>query len=92
MSPPDLRDGSPRDRILRLCDLTRAPNGYVQTVRCRTCGHLAALPVAALLKRFGELTPIDRIRDRIPCSVCQGHAIEIRMMRLCDPGCPRQRG
>lgn len=84
--------GSPHDRIPRLRDWTRMPSGYVQTARCRGCGHLAALPVALLLRRFGELTPIERISHRITCSACQGRAIDIKMMRLCDPNCSRQRG
>lgn len=68
------------------------PSGYLQTARCGACGHLAALPVALLLKRFGALMPIDAVRERMTCSACKSHAIEIRMMRLCEPGCSRQRG
>lgn len=90
MAPSDAQ--GPHGRHQRLRDLSRTPDGYIQVARCQDCGHLAALPLAALLQRFGELTPVQQIRDRITCSACRSRATEIRMMRLCDPGCPRQRG
>ena len=82
----------PADRVSRLKDWASVPSGYVVVARCRDCGHRAALPVAILLRRFGESTPIDRVVGGITCSSCQSHAIEIRAARLCDPGCARQRG
>lgn len=83
---------SAHDSVPRLQDWTRMPSGYVQTARCRDCGRLAALPVALLLRRFGALAPIEQVSRRIACSACQSRRAEIRMMRLCDPGCARQRG
>ena len=83
---------SSHDPVPCLRDWTRIPRGYVQTARCRDCGHLAALPVALLLRRFGALAPIEQVSRRITCSACQGRRADIRMMRLCDPGCARQRG
>jgi hypothetical protein len=85
-------DVPPYDRTPRLRDWSRLSGNSVQVARCRACGHLAALPVALLLQRYDALTPIELVRERITCSSCRSREIDIRVMRLCDPGCPRQRG
>jgi hypothetical protein len=81
-----------RDRVPRLRNWAQAENGSVWAARCLDCGHVAALPVALLLHRYGALTPIELVRDRLTCSACKSRVIEVRLMGLCDPGCPRQRG
>ena len=80
------------DPVPRVGDWTRLPSGHVMTVRCRGCGHRAALPVALLLQRHGASAPADRVAASLRCGACRGRAVEIRSARLCDPGCARQRG
>ena len=81
-----------RDRLRRLRNLTSVPPGNVWMAKCR-CGHLAPLPVASLIKKHGELFPLDRALSRVRCTLC-GHigTAEAKLLRLCEPGCGRHRG
>ena len=60
--------------------------------KCR-CGHLAPLPVAAMVKKHGELLRIDAAMAQVKCTGC-GHSgeAEAKLFRLCEPGCGRHRG
>lgn len=60
--------------------------------RCQACGHQATLPVAALLKRWGELHLVEFAMNSLRCSACDQQDVAQVLVRLCDPGCPRQRG
>ena len=79
-------------RFDRLRNLRDVPHGHIWMGKC-ACGDLAALPVASLIKKYGELFAISTAMDRIACSGCgvSGKA-ELRLMRLCEPGCGRHRG
>lgn len=81
-----------RDRTPRLRDWGVAIHGMLRAARCRSCGHVAALPVAQLLRRFDGRTPIADLQARMVCSACGGRSVDVRTIRLCEPGCPRQRG
>lgn len=50
------------------------------------------LPVAALLKRFGELLLIEEALSDIKCAECGKSDAEAKTMQLCDPGCPEAQG
>ena len=80
------------DRYSRLRNLQDAPRGNVWMAKCR-CGHLAPLPVAVLIKRFGELFPIEQAMFHVKCSSCSKSGMaEAKLLRLCEPGCGRHRG
>jgi ribosomal protein S26 len=85
---------SPRDpnRIRRVRHLRCDAPGWVSVVICRKCGHMAALPYDRILKRFGELFPAEQAMLWVRCTACGAQCPEDRQMRLCEPGCPRQRG
>ena len=80
------------DRIPRLGSLTRTGPGWLWLAVCRECGHRGALPVAQLIRRWGELLPIESAMQHLKCSECGRGSVEARNVRLCEPGCPRQRG
>ena len=81
-----------KDRHSRLRNLREAPRGNVWMAQCR-CGHLAPLPVASLIKRYGELFPIDQAMFHVKCSACgKSGTAERKLLRLCEPGCGRHRG
>lgn len=81
-----------RDRLPRLRNLAKPPAGHVVMLRYK-CGHLAPLAVASLLRRYGELFPVEQALFHVACSACgkMGQA-EVRTMRLCEPGCGRHQG
>ncbi len=58
-----------QDRHARLRNLQDIPRGNVWMAKCR-CGHLAPLPVASLIKRYGELFPIEQAMFHVKCSAC----------------------
>ena len=59
---------------------------------CRGCGYMGALSYDRILARFGELYPAEQAMIWVRCVECGAVNPEARHMRLCEPGCPRQRG
>jgi hypothetical protein len=47
--------------------------------------------LAQLVARFGELCPIEKAMGWMRCSKCGAQDVAAVVLRLCDPGCPRQR-
>lgn len=80
-----------RDRLPRLRTLAVTPPGHVRMGRCLGCGYQAALPVALLLARFGELYPVELAIGRLHPTSCGGRKIESLLARLCSPDCLRRR-
>ena len=68
--------------------------GYIVMGVCTKCRRVAPFPIDALIKRFGEIYPVEQALMKLHCAGCQtwGRDIEPRWFRLCDLGCPRQRG
>lgn len=66
--------------------------GWIRLVRCNACGHQGMLPAARLLKKHGELALVEFALVGLKCSECAEYGATMRMVRLCEPGCPRQRG
>ena len=79
-------------RLRRLRSLREVAPGWLWVALCRGCGHRGALPVAQFLARWGDLLPVEAALARMRCSACGGCEVKARLLRLCDPGCPRQRG
>ena len=76
---------------LRHMQATAAP-GWVQVAVC-LCGRTAPIPVDRLIKRYGELMPVEQAMTRLRCAKCgEIGTAEHKAMRLCEPGYPRQRG
>lgn len=81
------------DRIPRLRSLNQRVPGFIQVGICGGCGYMAALPLAALLRRYGELYPVESAMMNVRCTDCgEAGKTQPRIVRLCDRGCPKQRG
>ncbi len=81
-----------RNRQLRLGSLKQTAPGWIRLAKCQGCGHQSALPLDALLRRWGELHLIEFAMDSLRCTKCGKQDVQHTMVRLCDPGCARQRG
>ena len=78
-------------RIPRLSSLRRTPAGHVRMAACLGCGHMAPLPVRELIRRYGELVPLEMALLHLRCEECQGSKVEARLVPLCESGCRRWR-
>jgi len=59
-------------------------------VICTSCGHQGVLPAERMLKKkYGELAPLEFCLLAIRYSACSGYGATMKMVRLCDPACPR---
>ena len=79
------------DRIQRLSSLQRTPRGFVRMAACLACGHLAPLPVRDLVRRYGEMCPVEMALLHLRCEDCSQSKVEARLIPLCEPGCRKWR-
>jgi len=91
MRPPDPRQPKPEDRTPRLFGLRQTPPGFVRMAVCLNCRHMAPLPVRDLVRRFGELCPVEMALLHLRCEECEQSKVEARLIPLCEPGCRRWR-
>ena len=49
------------------------------------------MPVDALIRKFGDLELVEFALVGLKCIACGHIGASALMLRLCDPGCPRQR-
>lgn len=80
------------DRVQRLSHLRTPVLGFFWMARCEVCRHLGALPVEQLIRAYGESAPTEGALLRLKCAACGERKVSAALMRLCDPGCSRQRG
>jgi hypothetical protein len=58
--------------------LGTAANAKVRLiVWCKTCGHQVEPDPAEMVARYGADTPVPDWRDRLVCSRCEGHNIDM---------------
>ena len=79
-------------RLRRLRSLREVAPGWLWVAPRHGCGHRGALPAAQLVARWGDLPPVEAALARMHCGTCKRCEVEARLLRLCDPGFPRQRG
>lgn len=77
---------------MRLRSLRQPGPGFLWLAVCEECSHAGGLPVRQLIKRFGELFPVEQAMFKLRCDECGSSKVAHRLARLCDRGCPRQRG
>jgi hypothetical protein len=46
------------------------------------------MPIDRLIRKYGELAIVEVV---LKCTECGGYGASALMMKLCEPGCPRQR-
>jgi len=79
------------DRHPRLRSWRQTPQGFVRMAVCLNCRHMAPLPVCDLVRRYGELCPIEMAVLHLRCEECRQTKVEARLMPLCEPGCRKWR-
>jgi hypothetical protein len=58
------------DRIPRLASLPPTPEAFVRMAVCLGCHHVAPLPVRDLVRRYGELFPVEMALIHLRCEEC----------------------
>ena len=82
-----------RDLTLRIRHLRQNARGSVWLAVCSACGHMGALPVGLLVARYGELEPVETALLKMRCDECRVVGrVTSKLVKLCEPGCGRQRG
>lgn len=85
--------GRNRDRVLKLKQLADQVPGYVRVGECQGCKHRSGLPLGLLIAKHGADFPAEYALIRLKCGACGVVGrVEHRLLRLCEPGCARQRG
>jgi hypothetical protein len=59
---------------------------------CNKCRHMGALPVEALIRKHGEDYLLEFATVGIRCSACGHLGATASTLKLCEPGCSKQRG
>jgi hypothetical protein len=84
--------GKDPNRQPRLHSVRETPRGWIRLATCTGCGHKGPLPAEQLIRKFGELELVEFALITLKCTACGGRGATASMIRLCEPGCPRQRG
>lgn len=85
--------GRNQDRVLKLRQLADQAPGYVRVGECQSCKHRSGLPLGLLIATHGPDAVADFALMRLKCASCgEIGRVEHRLLRLCEPGCARQRG
>ena len=85
--------GPNQDRMITLASLRIVARGYVRVGVCGGCSNIAALPIGLLAQKLGEDHPAEFAMRAVRCSVCgEKGKVKHKLMRLCEPGCGKQRG
>jgi hypothetical protein len=83
--------GKDPNRQPRLRSLRETPAGWIRLAACNACSHKGPLPVDQLIRKHGDLAFVEVVLVGLRCSACGGYGASALMMKLCEPGCPRQR-
>jgi hypothetical protein len=49
------------------------------------------MPVDQLIRKHGELAIVEVVLVGLRCTACGSYGASALMLKLCEPGCPRQR-
>jgi len=84
--------GKDPSRQPQLGGLRITPVGWVRMAKCSKCGHLGAIPVDRLIRKHGPTMLVEFALAAVRCGSCQGYGATATMLKLCEPGCGKQRG
>jgi hypothetical protein len=79
------------NRQPRLRSIRETPPGWLRLVICTSCEHQGVLPAERMLRKYGELALLEFCLIDIRCTACGQRGATMKMVRLCDPGCPKLR-
>jgi hypothetical protein len=71
--------------------ISPAHAGWIRVASCNNCSHRGPFPVDRLIRKHGELAIVEVVLVRLKCSDCGGCGAGALMLKLCEPGCPKQR-
>jgi len=83
--------GKDGHRQPRLGSLRHTPAGWVRLASCNSCAHKAPLPIDQLIRQHGEQAITEVALIGLRCTSCGGYGANVLTLKLCEPGCPRQR-
>jgi hypothetical protein len=83
--------GKDANRQPRLSIMRNTPHGWIRVAACNSCSHKGPMPVDRLIRKHGELAIVDVVLVGLKCSNCGGYGASALMLKLCEPGCPKQR-
>ena len=81
--------GKDLNRQPRLSSLRHTPAGWIRLAACNSCSQ--PLPVDQLIRKHGELALVEVVLVGLRCTECHGYGASVLMVKLSEPGCPRQR-
>jgi hypothetical protein len=84
--------GKDPNRQPRLSSLRGTPPGWIRLAACNGCRHKGNLPIDRLIMKHGEIALVEFALVGLLCTACGHRGASALMVRLCEPGCPRQRG
>jgi hypothetical protein len=84
--------GKDPNRQPQLASLRITPVGWVRMAKCMKCGYLGAIPVDRLIKKHGLAMLVELAMVNVRCSACENYGATDTMLKLCEPGCSKQRG
>ena len=68
-----------------------AAPGWVWLAAWNSCAHQGPLPVDQLIRKHGELALVEVVLVGLRCTECRSYGASVLILKLCEPGCPRQR-
>lgn len=83
--------GKDANRQPRLSSLRHTPPGWIRLAACNSCSHKGLLPIDHLIRKHGELAIVEVVLVGLRCTACRGYGASVLTLKLCEPGCPRQR-
>jgi hypothetical protein len=83
--------GKDPNRQPRLGSLRQTPAGWIRVAACNSCSHKGPLPIDHLIRKHGELAIVEVVMVGLRCTMCRGYGAGVLMLKLCEPGRPRQR-
>jgi hypothetical protein len=83
--------GKDANRQPRLTSLRKTPAGWIRVASCNSCSHKGPMPVDQLIRKHGELALVEVVMVGLRCTECKGYGATALMLKLCEPGCPKQR-
>lgn len=84
--------GKDLNRHPRLHSVRETPRGWIRLATCNARGHKGPLPVQQLIRKYGELEAVEFALVTLKCTAFGERGATATIIRLCEPGCPRQRG
>lgn len=71
--------------------MRNTPHGWIRVAACNNCSHKGPMPVDRLIRKHGELAIVEVVLVGLKCTNCGSYGASALTLKLCEPGCPKQR-